>query len=102
MGLLVWYARTSKETRQEYRDALTAAKAEFELRLKEEHTRLLDSETHAQTQVEELRRRLAEADTVVAAERAARREADLVAEGLIIRLEHAQTRLRIAKGEDIS
>lgn len=101
MGLLVWYGKTSRETRQEYREALAASKAEFDARLKEEHSRLLETEMHAQVEIDELRRRLADADTVILGERAARRDAELDAEGLKIRLEHAQIRLRIAKGEDV-
>jgi uncharacterized coiled-coil DUF342 family protein len=101
MGLLVWYSKTSKETRQEYRDALAASKAEFDARLKDEHSRVLETEMHAQVEIDELRRRLADADTVIMGERAARRDAELDAEGLKIRLEHAQIRYKLAKGEDV-
>jgi nucleotide-binding universal stress UspA family protein len=101
VALLGWYSKTSKETRQEYRDALAAAKTEFEARLKDEHARVLEADMHAQTEIEDLRRRLADADTVIMGERAARRDSELDKEGFKIRLEHAQLRIKILKGEDV-
>jgi hypothetical protein len=102
IALLAWYTRTSREDRKEYRTALAEAKAEFEKRLAEEHARVLEIDMHAQKEIDELRRRLADVDTVSQALREARRDAELESEGLKIRLEHMTMRYRLAKGEDVA
>jgi hypothetical protein len=101
IALLAWYTKTSREDRKEYRDALASAKADFEERLKAEHARLLETDMNAQTEVDELRRRLADADTVIQGERAARRDAELDVESFKIRLQQMTWRYRLAKGEDV-
>lgn len=101
IALLAWYTKTSREDRKEYRDALAAAKVDFDARLKDEHARLLESEMNAQAEVSELRRRLDDADTVILGERSARRDAELELAGMKIRLQQMTWRYRLAKGEDV-
>lgn len=99
--LLGWYAKTSREDRKEFRDALAAAKADFELRLKDEHARLLEIDMNAQTEVDELKRVNRALDAALSAERARARHAELDLEGAKIRTEHLQLRLRLARGEEV-
>ena len=112
LALFGWYTKTSRDDRKEYRDDLKArtaefeerlaeAKAEFDKRLADEHARLLETEMAAEHETTELRRRLADMETVVMGERASRRDAELDLEGAKIRLEHARMRVRLLKGEEV-
>ena len=101
VGLLVWFMKTSREDRKEYREALKLAQDDFDARLKEERGRTLEIEMGAEKEVADLRRRNADAETALMSEHQRRREAELDAEGLKIRLEHMTLRYRIAKGEDV-
>ena len=101
VGLLIWFMKTSREDRKEYREALKTAQDDFEARVKDERGRALEAEMSAEKEVSDLRRRIADVETALAAEHAARRDADLEAEGYKIRLEHMTLRYRIAKGEEV-
>jgi len=101
VALLVWFMKSSREDRKEYREALKQARDDFETRLKEEHARVLEIDMNAQTEIDELRRRIADAETVIQGERARARDAELSAEGMKIRLEHMTLRYKLAKGEDV-
>lgn len=100
-GFLIYILKTGREDRKEYREALRQTREDFEARLKEEHARVLEADMHAQTEIDELRRRLADAETVIQGERARARDAELSAEGMKIKLEHMTLRYRLAKGEDV-
>lgn len=100
--LLGWYAKTSREDRKEYRDALAAAKTDFEQRLKDEHGRLLEIDMAAQKEVEELKRANRALDAALNAERSRARHAELDLEGAKIRNEHLWLRLRLARGEEVT
>lgn len=101
VGLLAWFMKSSREDRKEYRVALKAAQEDFDARLKEERGRVLEIEMAADKEVSDLRRRNADAETAFIAEHSARRDAELHAEGLKIRLEHMTLRYRLAKGEEV-
>ncbi len=100
-ALLLYFMKTSREDRKEYREALKVAQEDFDARLKDERGRVLEIEMSAEKEVADLRRRNADAETALIAEHQRRREAELDAEGLKIRLEHMTLRYRIAKGEDV-
>jgi hypothetical protein len=110
--LFAWYARTSAADRKEFREAyrqakagfdadLAAAKADFQARLAEEHARVLETEMNAEHESKQLRARLAETDVAVARERQGRLTAEVDNEGLRVRLEHARTRIKLLKGEEV-
>lgn len=101
IALFAWFSKTSREDRKEYRESLAAAKLEFEERLKTEHGRLLETEMHAQTEIDELRRRLGDMETVVQGERARRRDAEIEVETARIKLEQVKLRLSYARGEEV-
>lgn len=101
VALLVWFMKSSREDRKEYREALKSAREDFEIRVKEERARVLDIEMSTQKEVDDLRRRLADSETAFIAEHSARRDAELTSEGTSIRLEHMTMRYRIAKGQDV-
>lgn len=113
LALFGWYTKSSRDDRNEFRKAYVEAKAEFETRLAEakadfaarltdEHARVLEAEQGAEHEGSELRRRLADAETVILGERARARDAELENEGLKIRLEHAQMRIKLLKGEEVN
>lgn len=112
LALFGWYAKTSaadrKEFRQAYQDAKVAfevnlkeAKAEFAARLKEEHSRVLETEMNAEHETKQLRQRLAESDVVIAKERRRALDAEVDNEGLRVRLEHASMRIKLLRGEEV-
>lgn len=101
VGLLVWFMRSSREDRKEYREALRLAQEDFDARLKEERARVTETESAAEKENLELRRRHADTQAALDAEHAARRDAQLTAEGLAIRLEHMTLRYRLARGEEV-
>lgn len=101
VALLVWFMKSSREDRKEYREALRLAQEDFDTRLKEERARTLEVEMSTEKEVTDLRRRNADAETAFMAEHAQRRDAELTAEGLRIRLEHMTLRYKLAKGEDV-
>ncbi len=100
-ALLLYFMKSTREDRKEYREALKVAQEDFNIRLKEERGRVLEIEMAAQKEVDDLRRRNADAETALMAEHSRRREAELESEGLKIRLEHMTVRYRIAKGEEV-
>lgn len=102
VGLLVWFMKTSREDRKEYREALKAARDDFDARLKEERGRLLEMEMATEKEVSDLRRRNADVETAFVAEHSARRDAELTSEGLRIQLEHMTWRYKLAKGEEVN
>lgn len=101
VALLVWFMKTTREDRKEYREAVKTMREDFDARLKDERGRVLEIEMSTQKEVDDLRRRISDAETALMGEHAARRDAELEAEGLRIRLEHMTLRYRLAKGEEV-
>lgn len=93
IGLFAWTLRMGREDRAEYRAALKEANEAARVSLADERTRCAADRAAADVQVSDLRRRLADSQTELDAERLRRRETDIKIGRLEVRLAAAYERL---------